>query len=251
MRPSRSAGAKTALRAPMITRASPRRILRHSSYRSPALSRLCSTAETSPKRARNQRTICGVSAISGTRMIALLPRRSVCRTALRKTSVLPLPVTPCSRKRPPPFSSVGRISSRASCCISVSGCHCSLSSGSPSPGVRRLSSSVRRISPASRRAFRASRGSRTSSAISVTRRGEDAISSRRISRRFGLRLSFSRASSASARGTASAASSTVRTLTRPPRISAGSISRSVSASGQWAFSAISSASSIIAGRMAG
>ena len=94
MSPTLSSGAKTADRAPMTTRTSPLRILRHSSYRSPGESREWSTAASSPNRERNQQTIWGVSAISGTRTIAVLPRAAAARTARIKTSVFPLPVTP-------------------------------------------------------------------------------------------------------------------------------------------------------------
>ena len=58
-----------------------------------------STATTSPNRAWNRPTVCGVSAISGTSTIAPRPAASVSCTARRYTSVLPDPVTPWSRNR--------------------------------------------------------------------------------------------------------------------------------------------------------
>ena len=77
--PGFSTGENTALRAPTTTLASPRRILRHSSKRSPADRREWMTAASSPKRDWNQRTICGVRAISGTSTMAPRPKRSASR----------------------------------------------------------------------------------------------------------------------------------------------------------------------------
>ena len=51
------------------------RMRRHSSNRSPGDSLECNTAMASPNRERNQLIICGVSTISGTRMMAPLPCR--------------------------------------------------------------------------------------------------------------------------------------------------------------------------------
>ena len=81
MMPIFSSGANTAERAPMTTFASPERMRRHSSKRSPADSRECSTAASPPKRRRNQSTIWGVSEISGTSMIAPRPEAMACRMA--------------------------------------------------------------------------------------------------------------------------------------------------------------------------
>ena len=72
----------------------------HSSWRSPWPRPECRTATTSPNRAWNRPTVCGVSAISGTSTIAPRPAASVSCTACRYTSVLPEPVTPWSRNRP-------------------------------------------------------------------------------------------------------------------------------------------------------
>ena len=102
MIPRFSSGANTADLAPMTTLAPPRRMRRHSSKRSPSDSLECKTAASPPKRARNQFTICGVSEISGTSTMAVRPDWSVSRIARMYTSVLPLPVTPCSRNLPPP-----------------------------------------------------------------------------------------------------------------------------------------------------
>ena len=55
------------------------------------------TAIPSPNRARKRPTSWGVSPISGTSTSTCLPRSSTVRVAPRKTSVLPLPVTPNSR----------------------------------------------------------------------------------------------------------------------------------------------------------
>ena len=95
-----ASGANTAERGPTHTRASPERSRSHSSWRSPWPSPEWSTATTSPNRAWNRPTVCGVSAISGTSTIAPRPAASVASTARRYTSVLPEPVTPWSRNRP-------------------------------------------------------------------------------------------------------------------------------------------------------
>ena len=78
--------------------ASPVRARFHSSYLSPTPSPLCINATFSPNRARKLRSVCGVSEISGTSMIAFLPSASVRSIASIYTSVLPLPVTPNSRE---------------------------------------------------------------------------------------------------------------------------------------------------------
>ena len=72
-------GANTALRAPITTRASPERMRRHSSKRSPADSAECSTAASPPNRLCSQATIWGVSAISGTSTMAVRPSSSARR----------------------------------------------------------------------------------------------------------------------------------------------------------------------------
>ena len=80
IRPRFSTGENTAERAPTTTRASPEATRRHSSYRSPALRREWITAAFA-NRARNQETICGVSAISGTSTMAPRPNSSARATA--------------------------------------------------------------------------------------------------------------------------------------------------------------------------
>ena len=75
-------GAKTALRGPMTTSASPRRILVHARRRSASACAEWSTA-TREKRARKRRTVCGVSAISGTSTMACRPVRNVSPIARR------------------------------------------------------------------------------------------------------------------------------------------------------------------------
>ena len=94
--PMFSSGENMALRAPMAIFASPVRSLHHSSNRSPAESPLCSMAARSPKRRFSCENICGVSEISGTRKMAVLPRCSARLMTFRYISVLPLPVTPCT-----------------------------------------------------------------------------------------------------------------------------------------------------------
>jgi hypothetical protein len=76
-------GAKIAERGPTQTRASPVRSRIHSSWRSPGLSAECITATTSPNRAVNRCSACGVSPISGTRTIAVRPAVSAASTAPR------------------------------------------------------------------------------------------------------------------------------------------------------------------------
>ena len=100
MTPSSLMGANTAERAPRAILALPSRSRFHSSYLSAAFSPECSTATSSPNLARNMPSICGVSEISGTSMIAPRPAASVRAMTERYTSVLPLPVTPCRRYAP-------------------------------------------------------------------------------------------------------------------------------------------------------
>ena len=85
-----------ALRVPITTPASPFLMRRHSSRRSPAERLECSTAMSSPKCEEKVRSICGVSAISGTSSIAVLPRRRISAMRRMYIVVLPLPVTPKS-----------------------------------------------------------------------------------------------------------------------------------------------------------
>ena len=198
-------GANTADRAPMTTRASPRRMRRHSSKRSPALSRECSTAATAPNRARNHMTICGVRAISGTRIMADFPCTSVWRTRRMNTSVLPLPVTPWSRYFPCPLRKSGSMTDSASSCPGVRGGSGTAVSGVLPPGRRSTSSSRRAISPAASIWRSACSGSRTSSFNSSTgcvRPSDKTVSSRR---RFGERFSASVAASSISRGFAACA----------------------------------------------
>ena len=63
-------GAKILDLAPTLTRALPSLIFCHSSYRSPFDKPECKTATSSPKRRLKRKTICGVSAISGTSIMA-------------------------------------------------------------------------------------------------------------------------------------------------------------------------------------
>ena len=119
IRPSRRAGAKTAERAPTTTWTSPAAIAFQWRCRSASERWLCSTA-TLPNRRRNRRIVCGVRLISGTRTIASRPRATTRSMAARYTSVLPLPVTPCSRNVPNASASrAGASRSSASRCSAV------------------------------------------------------------------------------------------------------------------------------------
>ena len=82
---------------------SPARSRRQAARRWAAGSPLCSTATSSPKRARKRAASCGVRAISGTSTSA--PRPCCRASAIRRryTSVLPDPVTPCSTKAAKPL----------------------------------------------------------------------------------------------------------------------------------------------------
>ena len=205
IKPTFCSGAKIADRAPMTTRTSPRRMRRHSSYRSPGDRREWSTAASSPKRERNQETICGVSAISGTSTIAVLPICAARRTARMNTSVLPLPVTPWSRYFPCPLRKSGSMTDSASSCPGVRGGSGTAVSGVLPPGRRSTSSSRRAISPAASIWRSACSGSRTSSFNSSTgcvRPSDKTVSSRR---RFGERFSASAAASSISRGFAACA----------------------------------------------
>ena len=95
----------------------------HWSNRSPGVRPLCSTATRPGNLAEKRSMVWWVSAISGTSAMARLPRRRHSSTASRYTSVLPLPVTPCSRKvRGDADSSArtARISLATSSCSGVS-----------------------------------------------------------------------------------------------------------------------------------
>ena len=81
----------------MTTGAEPLRAARHARSRSWSVSDECSTASGASKRAAKRATSCGVRAISGTSTRACSPRATTSSIARRYTSVLPLPVTPCSR----------------------------------------------------------------------------------------------------------------------------------------------------------
>ena len=114
--PGPGTGANTAERAPTTIRASPLAIRARSSRRSASVSAEWRIATRSPKRARTRPTVCGASAISGTRTIAPRPRSSTAAHACRYTSVFPLPVAPCSRKFPPPPSTAATIRATAAIC---------------------------------------------------------------------------------------------------------------------------------------
>ena len=70
-----SSGAKTAVRVPTTTRASPRRIRHHSSCRSPPERPEWRTASWSPTTDRSRSAICGIRLTSGTSTIAPPPSR--------------------------------------------------------------------------------------------------------------------------------------------------------------------------------
>src|SRR5580658_4722012 len=98
MTPSSGTGANTAERVPSTMRACPLQASRHAARRSASVSAECSTASGAAKRSRNWPSSCGVRPISGTSTSALLPAASTRSTSRRYTSVLPLPVIPCSTK---------------------------------------------------------------------------------------------------------------------------------------------------------
>ena len=95
--PSWCRGANTADRVPTTTDTSPRRMRNHWSERSPSDRPLCCTATRSPNASRNAPATAGVRAISGTSTSTDLPLRNTRSASRRYTSVLPEPVTPCSR----------------------------------------------------------------------------------------------------------------------------------------------------------
>ncbi len=123
-RPSSGSGARTASRVPSMMRARPSRPASHALRRSPSARWLCARASGTPgKRSRTRDSSCGVSPISGTSISACLPRARASSIKRRYTSVLPLPVTPCSRvtaKRP----NVAPIVASACCCSACSSWRC-------------------------------------------------------------------------------------------------------------------------------
>ncbi len=83
---------------------------------------LCSTATRSPKRARTRSTSWCVRAISGTRIRTPRPAARLASAAVRKTSVLPLPVTPWRRNEAAtPAPSAPVIASTAVRCAAAEG----------------------------------------------------------------------------------------------------------------------------------
>ena len=80
----------------------------------------CDKAMLTAKRCLNRSSSCGVRVISGTSTNTCCPRSSTVRIICRYTSVLPLPVTPSSKKTPncPRLSQTASI---ADCCW---GLHC-------------------------------------------------------------------------------------------------------------------------------
>ena len=81
------------------------------------LSAECCTASRLPKVDFKRRIICGVKLISGTSTNALRPSSSVRSMSFRKTTVLPLPVTPCSSAAWGCASSnFGSSSQKTACC---------------------------------------------------------------------------------------------------------------------------------------
>ena len=118
--PSWCRGANTAERVPTTTDTSPRRMRNHWSERSPSDSPLCCTATRSPNASRNAPATAGVRAISGTSTSTDLPLRNTRSASRRYTSVLPEPVTPCSRNTEnPPVDAAAPSASSARACSSV------------------------------------------------------------------------------------------------------------------------------------
>ena len=121
-------------------------------WRSRAVRAECSTATSSPKRARKRATSCGVSAISGTRTMDPRPAARAAAMTRRYTSVLPLPVTPCRRNVPARgWARAPAMASMASRCAGVASWGTSRSVGSPKTDSRGASRSSRVTSPASHR----------------------------------------------------------------------------------------------------
>ena len=140
------AGANTAERVPMTTRALPVFIFLKLSYRSPADSAECRTATSSPNRAANCRRSCGVSPISGTSTMALFPCSSACAISCRYTCVLPLPVTPNSSAARGAFSSMSAAMPSYACCCAAESTGAAARGTSEKSGARSTSSySARRM----------------------------------------------------------------------------------------------------------
>ena len=77
-------------------------------------------ATSSPKKEEKSPTVCGVSEISGTSTITLLPRARTSSITAFITRVLPLPVTPYSSAAfGCPWSQSAQMVLRASSCSSV------------------------------------------------------------------------------------------------------------------------------------
>ena len=158
MRPMSGSGAKTADRVPTTTSMSPRRMRCHWSWRSPSDRPLCWMATRSTNRDRKAAATPSVRAISGTSTRARRPARSVCSASRAYSSVLPLPVTPCTRATwNAPSSSRCRSRSSAASCSAVSvtsgafAADCPVrpqapANGSRSTGCRRMLTSSRRPS---------------------------------------------------------------------------------------------------------
>ena len=98
MSPRLSSGAKSALRGPTATSKLPPRMSHHWSNFCRGVCLLCRMATRPANQALTRSSVWGVSAISGTRNRARRPSRMAWSMARRYTSVLPLPVTPWSRK---------------------------------------------------------------------------------------------------------------------------------------------------------
>ncbi|CAB5715808.1 Uncharacterised protein [Pseudomonas putida] len=104
----------------MMMSASPSRAASQASRRSRSFTAECSRAMRALKRCSKRARVCGPRLISGISTRACLPASSVSRISCRYTSVLPLPVTPASRKAPKP-PKPSRTASNASRCSSLSG----------------------------------------------------------------------------------------------------------------------------------
>ena len=98
MSPRSGTGANTAERVPSTMRAWPLKASRQAPRRSWSVSPECSTASGAAKRSRKRPSSCGVRPISGTSTSARRPCASTRSIRRRYTSVLPLPVIPCSTK---------------------------------------------------------------------------------------------------------------------------------------------------------
>ena len=205
-RPRRGSGAKTALRGPITTSTSPWRTRCHAWARADSVMPECSTA-TCSKRRRKRRTVCGVSAISGTRTMAWRPCSRACANARRYTSVLPLPVTPWRRNvAASPASSASHSDCTAACCGGVkvggvSGVGRAAASAPSGSGSTRSSSSVTR--PRFSRLVTGLRDTEAAASRSARTRPSGSGSRRRSTRRWAgvrsARSSTSRGASGPAR----------------------------------------------------